>query len=292
MSAAATTSYPFARERNLILGLLLALAALAWSLLIWQAMDMDETSDASSATGMVMDTAQPAQGMEDVSQSSMGDGSNMDMGLTMGFSAALYIGLWAAMMVAIMFPTAAPMILTFAHVQQNRQRRGQVFVPTWLFAGAYVALWSATGIIAYGVALGGDTLAENWGWLMDNAPRVGGVVLLLAGLYQLSPLKRTCLAKCRTPMGFIMTSWRDGKGGAIRMGLEHGVYCLGCCWMLFVILFPLGMMNVAAMAIITAFIFAEKVMPIGRQMATAGAVALLLLGVTVVFVPDALPTTM
>src|SRR5678815_166008 len=118
------------RQRNLILASLLILAALAWGVLIWQAGMMDDE----------------------------------DMGLTMGMSAPLFIAIWVAMMVAIMFPTAAPMILTFARVQTNRQQRGQVFVPTWLFVASYIALWSATGVLAYGAATLGDELADNSMW--------------------------------------------------------------------------------------------------------------------------------
>jgi predicted metal-binding membrane protein len=119
------------------------------------------------------------------------------------------------------------------------------------------------------------------------------VVLIVAGLYQLSPLKDKCLAQCRTPTTFIMTRWREGRVGALRMGLEHGAFCLGCCWLLFVILFPLGMANVAAMAGITLLIFAEKTLAIGKPVARAAAVALVAYGALVLLVlPDALPTNM
>jgi predicted metal-binding membrane protein len=251
-----TAAYPLSRERNLILGVLLLLAAAAWAVLIRQSRMTDEG----------------------------------EMGLTMGMGAPLFIALWAAMMVAIMFPTAAPMILTFARVQKNRQERGQLYVPTWLFVGSYILLWFATGLVAYLVAAGGDEMAEDSIWLMDNAARIGGGVLILAGLYQLSPLKSTCLSKCRSPMSFILGSWRDGRVGAVVMGLEHGVYCLGCCWLLFVILFPLGMMNVAAMALITFVIFAEKSLAIGPNVGRLAAAALIVYGAVVIFVPDALPT--
>lgn len=113
---------------------------------------------------------------------------------------------------------------------------------------------------------------------------------MLAGVYQLSPLKEACLAKCRTPITFLMTSWRDGQGGAFRMGLEHGADCLGCCWLLFLILFPLGLMNIAAMAVITALIFAEKSLPAGRIVGRVAAAALILSGLAVVAFPAALPT--
>ncbi len=254
---ATAASYPLPRERNLILGSLLVLAAAAWALLIWQA--------------SVMDT---------------------DMSLTMGMAAPVFVGIWIAMMVAIMFPTAAPMILMFARVHNQRRQRGQNFVPTWVFASSYLLVWAASGLAAYGIAVAGDKLADQSGWVLDNAARIGGGVLIAAGLYQLSPLKSICLSKCRTPISFILNSWRDGYAGSFRMGLEHGVYCLGCCWMLFVILFPLGMMNVAATALITLLIFAEKSTPIGKQMAAVAAAGLIVYGVLVIAFPDLLPTVM
>ena len=256
---AATTTRPLVRERNLVLASLLVLAAAAWALLAWQ---------------------------------SRSDDGDMAMGLTMGMAAPLFMAMWVAMMVAMMFPTAAPMILTFARVHASKRERGQPFVPTWVFVSSYLVVWTAFGVVAYGVAVGAERLADQSMWLMEHAARFGGGVLVLAGLYQLSPLKRACLTKCRTPLDFILTSWRDGYGGSFRMGLEHGFYCLGCCWLLFVILFPLGVMNVAAMAVITLLIYAEKSLPLGRQAGVLAAVALVAYGMLVIFVPDALPTVM
>ena len=252
-----TQTYPLPTHRNAIVGALLALAAASWAVLVWQ-----------------------------------GQASRDAMGLTMGMAAPLFIAIWVVMMVAMMFPTAAPMILMFARVQEGKRGRGQSVVPVWVFVGAYMAVWAAFGVGAYGVAVGAQALADRNMWLMDHAARIGGMVLVLAGVYQLSPLKRACLSKCRTPMSFILTSWRDGQGGALRMGVEHGVYCLGCCWMLFVILFPLGVMNVAAMALITLLIFAEKSLPLGPHAATLAAAALVVYGVAVMAVPSALPTMM
>jgi predicted metal-binding membrane protein len=254
---ALSSSYPLPRERNLILGSLLLLAAAAWALLIWQAAVMDE-----------------------------------EMSLTMGMGAPLWIALWIAMMVAIMFPTAAPMIMMFARVHAKRKERDQTFVPTWTFASSYLLVWGVAGVVAYAIAVAGDALADESVWVMDNAPRIGGGLLIAAGVYQLSPLKYVCLNKCRSPISFILHSWRDGVAGSFRMGIEHGVYCLGCCWLLFLILFPLGMMNIAVLALITLLIFAEKSTPIGRQVALLAAVALIVYGAVVVFVPDALPMMM
>ncbi len=140
--------------------------------------------------------------------------------------------------------------------------------------------------------MGIEKLAAQSMWLMENAAYLGGVVLLVAGLYQLSPLKNICLSKCRTPLQFILSSWHDGYGGAFRMGLEHGAYCLGCCWLLFVILFPLGIMNIAVMALVTALIYAEKALPIGRQISQLAGVGLIGYGVLVMFLPAALPMGM
>ena len=246
------------RERYLILGGLLILSALAWVFLIWQA----------GMTG-----SQP-------------------MGLTMGMSALLFISIWIVMMVAMMFPTAAPMILMFSKIYTSKRQQELPFVPTWVFVSAYLLVWSLCGVVAYPLAVGIEQLAGQSMWLMDNAARLGGVVLLLAGLYQLSPLKDICLSKCRTPLQFILSSWHDGYGGAFRMGLEHGAFCLGCCWLLFVILFPLGIMNIAVMALVTALIFAEKVLPIGRQISKLAGAGLIVYGALIMFLPAALPVGM
>jgi len=144
---------------------------------------------------------------------------------------------------------------------------------------AYLLVWSLCGVVAYFLAVGIEQVAAQSMWLMTNAARLGGVVLVVAGLYQLSPLKHACLAKCRTPLQFILSSWRDRYGGAFRMGLEHGAYCLGCCWLLFVILFPLGIMNIAVMALVTLLIYAEKSLSIGQQIGRLAGVGLIAYGV-------------
>ncbi len=184
--------------------------------------------------------------------------NTMGMGLTMGMGAALFLAIWVVMMIAMMFPAAA-------------------------------LIWTLFGGLIYLGANVSGVLAQQVPWLMMNASRIVGGIVVLAGLYQLTPLKRVCLAKCCTPLDFILHSWRDGYPGAFRMGLEHGIYCLGCYWLLFVLLFPLGMMNIAAMALLTALIFAEKVVPRGARIAQFAALALILYGALVIVVPAALP---
>src|SRR5947209_2411880 len=260
LSMTTANSYPFPRERQLILGVLLMLAAASWALLIWQAAAMNSQA--------------------------------MGMGLTMGMSTGLFLAIWVVMMIAMMFPTAAPMILMFTRVYAGKRQQSQAFVPTWVFVSAYLLIWTLFGLVAYPLALGAERLAGQSMWLMTNAPRIGGALLIVVGLYQLSPLKHICLAKCRTPLQFILGSWHDGYGGTLRMGLEHGAYCLGCCWFLFVILFPLGIMNIAVMALLTALIFAEKALPFGRQISQLAGVALIIYGALVIFLPAVLPMGM
>jgi predicted metal-binding membrane protein len=211
---------------------------------------------------------------------------------TMGLRTPMFLAIWVVMMVAMMFPTAAPMILTFHTVQASKRERGEAFVATWVFVAAYMLVWTLAGIAAYGGALAAEAIAARASLSVVSVARIGGGVLVAAGLYQLTPLKDACLSKCRTPISFIMTSWRDGVAGAVRMGLLHGAYCLGCCWLLFVILFPLGIMNVAAMAVITLIIFAEKTMAWGRLVARTTAAALVVYGAVVLVRPQILPTFM
>jgi predicted metal-binding membrane protein len=247
-------------QRNLILGLLLGLAIAAWVLLAWQA----ASGDMAGAMGS----------------------------LTMGMRAPLFLTIWVIMMVAMMFPASAPMILTFHRIQIAKRERGEAFVATWVFVTAYMLVWVLAGIAAYAGALAAEWFADGAAISASAAARIGGGTLIAAGLYQLTPLKDRCLSKCRTPLSFIMTSWRDGAIGVLRMGLSHGAYCLGCCWLLFVILFPLGIMNIGAMAAITALILAEKTLPWARVTAGVSATALLVYGALVLAFPHALPTFM
>ena len=263
---------PLARPRNVILVTLLVLSAVGWGLVVWQA--ATDGSMSGSSMSMAMD----------------GD-MNKSVDLTMGMAAPLFFAMWVAMMVAMMFPAAAPMILLFDRVERGKREAGRSYVPTAYFVGAYLALWTAFGGVAFALAAGVDRLAANSEWVSGQWARLGGVLLIAAGIYQLTPLKQVCLSKCRTPLAFLMTSWRDGKVGAIQMGLLHGGYCLGCCWLLFVILLPLGIMNVAAMVVIALLVFGEKCLPIGNRLVHAAALVLVIYGLVVTMFPGALPTT-
>jgi predicted metal-binding membrane protein len=192
---------------------------------------------------------------------------------------ALNMAIWWAMMPGMMLPSAAPMILTFATINRNKRGRGQPFVPTIVFASGYLIAWGLFGISA--------TVAD---WGLERAalispttgrliPALGAAVVIAAGIYQLTPLKSVCLTHCRSPFDFVLNHWRDGTRGALRMGLEHGIYCLGCCWFLMALLFAAGIMSLLWMAAITVFVFAEKLFPGGEWIARISGVALLGLGV-------------
>jgi predicted metal-binding membrane protein len=198
--------------------------------------------------------------------------------------------MWAVMMAAMMFPTASPMVLAFHRIQSGKRERGEAFVSTWMFVAGYIAVWAAAGLVAYSGALMAERLAARLGLSAESAARLGGGLLIASGLYQLTPLKNVCLSKCRSPIGFIMTAWREGRSGALRMGAVHGATCLGCCWMLMAILFPLGLMNVAIMALVMLVVFAEKTLAWERVAVYGTAAVLMLYGAVVVVVPHLLPT--
>ena len=220
----------------------------------------------------------------DRSNSGMAMGMNMaDTRVWTGADFLLMILMWAVMMVAMMAPTATPMLLAFASVNRKRRESRQPYVSTTVFLAGYLATWAGFAVLA---------TAGNWGLhqasllssMMGESTNayLGGGLLLVAGVFQWSPLKRACLNKCRSPLGFIMTSWRDGKGGALRMGLEHGAFCLGCCWMLMGLLFVLGVMNLVWVAALAAFVLAEKVLPKAAWFTRATGIALAAWGILMI----------
>jgi predicted metal-binding membrane protein len=200
-------------------------------------------------------------------------------------SALLFLPLWMSMMVAMMFPAIAPVVSLFATISQKRRAAGQPAAPTWVFLAGYLSVWSRFGIGAYVLSLIVPALGMMaTGLRMDN-PVAAGIVLMLAGLYQLSPLKQVCLHHCRSPLGVILHGWRDGRGGAFRMGFGHGAYCLGCCWGLMLVLFAVGLMNLAWMLILTLAIFVEKILPQGPLISKLIALVLILFGMFTLVMP-------
>lgn len=195
-----------------------------------------------------------------------------------------FLGVWVVMMVAMMFPSVAPTIALYSRMTRERSPLSPL-----LFAGGYLVTWAGAGLVAFALAgiLGrvpGDLLA----W--DRAGRwIAGGTLVVAAVYELTPLKDVCLGKCRSPLGFLLGSWRDGRRGALRMGAKNGAWCVGCCWALMASLFALGVMSVVWMAFVAGLIAVEKTLP-WRRVATYGTAAVLLvLGLLLVVAPDAIP---
>ena len=201
-----------------------------------------------------------------------------------------YVGIWTTMMAAMMLPSALPMVVLFSRVSRERARRGFAeLVPSWLFVAGYLAVWTAYGLVAYGIYRA--VIAAGTEWLAwDRAgPYVAGAALAAAGLYELTPLKDVCLRHCRSPLHFLLHDWRKGRLGAFRMGAEHGAFCVGCCWGLMLALFALGVMSLFWMAVVAAVILAEKLAPAGDRLTRLFAVALIALGVWVAAAPASVP---
>jgi predicted metal-binding membrane protein len=184
--------------------------------------------------------------------------------------------MWAVMMVAMMVPSASPMIETYARIA--RSRSGASAYNLWLFAAAYIVVWAlfSAAATAGQIALQRAALITSG---FATTPLMGGIILASAGIYQLTPLKQACLGHCRSPIGFFMMEWRDGAAGAFKMGLKHGAFCVGCCWALMALLFVLGVMNLLWVAAISVFVLLEKATPYGRAIARVTGVAMLVCGI-------------
>ena len=192
-----------------------------------------------------------------------------------------FIGVWVVMMAAMMFPSVSPTIALYARMSRSR------LLPA-AFTSGYLSTWAAAGAVAFLIALAMTHVAQDLAWT-DGGQTFAGATLLIAAAYELTPVKDVCLGKCRSPLGTLLGSWRAGWGGAFRMGLGNGAWCVGCCWALMASLFALGVMSVTWMAVIAGLIAAEKTIP-WRRVATYGTtVVLVVLGVLVLFAPDALP---
>ncbi|ROO23770.1 DUF2182 domain-containing protein [Salinisphaera orenii] len=249
----ATMSTMHARERVLI-GLALAvITVLAWGHL------------AAAGSGSGMGTAMAMPGFA---------GWGLEM-------LATSVGMWAVMMVAMMLPSASPMILTYARVRQQRATHGRATMPTWLFVAGYLAVWMAAGMLLAITQWGLHQSALLSSAMGQVGPLLGGGLLITAGAFQFSGLKEACLGKCRTPLSFLMTEWRDGPLGALVMGVRHGAFCTGCCWALMLLMFVGGVMSLVWMAALALYFLAEKLLPRPELVGRATGAALILGGVFV-----------
>jgi predicted metal-binding membrane protein len=186
------------------------------------------------------------------------------MGDEMPMGAGLWIGAWTVMMAAMMLPSTSPLVLLYA--------RQSTATSSALLTAGYVGVWAGVGLAAYGVDMR----------LPDPSNGAVGAVLVGAGLYQLTPLKTACLKRCRNPADFLVTHWRRGRVGALRLGVEHGAYCVGCCWALMGVLIVAGSMSLAWVVAIALVVAGEKLLPAGQLFGRLGGVGLLVAGIVVV----------
>jgi predicted metal-binding membrane protein len=209
----------------------------------------------------------------------MDRGPGTDLG-TLGW----FVGVWVVMMAAMMLPSVSPTIALYSRMTRSRSP-----VAALVFTSGYLLTWTIAGFVAYAVSdVGGSVFGGSLAW--DRAGRwVAGGVLVVAALYELTPLKDACLGKCRSPLGFLLGSWRGGLSGSLRMGAKHGTWCVGCCWALMAALFALGVMSIAWMAFVGALIAAEKTLPWRRAVTNGTAAVLIVLGLLLIAAPDAIP---
>ena len=222
------------RQRVVIVAALAGIVALAWLYLFLAAADMT-----AAMAGMNRTMAMPAKGAVDL---------------------LVLFAMWLVMMVGMMLPSVAPVILTFATVNRNRRARDEPYVPAALFTAGYLLAWVGFSLAATLAqwALERAALLSPMDMTMDSR-LLGGLLFLAAGLYQFTPVKLACLSFCRSPLDFIVNHWQDGSGGAVRMGMTHGLYCLGCCWILMLLLFVGGVMNLLWVAALAGVVLIEKV---------------------------------
>jgi predicted metal-binding membrane protein len=218
--------------------------------------------------------------------SGMDAGPGTDLG-----NVGWFLGIWVVMMAGMMFPSIAPMVVMYARVQEGKRERGQPAPSgaTATFVGGYLVSWAAAGLLGYTIVEAVRSLDPTWLAWDEAGPYVAGAVIVAAAIYQLTPLKDVCLRHCRNPLMFIANHWHPGRAGALRMGIEHGGFCVGCCWMLMAALFALGVMSLGWMAFIAALIAGEKLLP-WKAIANRGiAVLLLALGIAVAFSAEDVP---
>jgi predicted metal-binding membrane protein len=197
------------------------------------------------------------------------------------FYAVLMFTMWWVMMIAMMVPSAAPMVLLFAAIKRKQTASVSPSVEAWIFLGGYLLIWAGFSLVA-ALAQWGLERAGLLSMAMASTSAVlGGVILLAAGLYQFTPVKSACLRYCQSPVLFLSRHWRPGAVGALGMGLRHGSYCLGCCWFLMALLFVSGVMNLVWIAGIALYVACEKLLPLGHRLSRAAGAALIVSGTIV-----------
>ncbi len=196
---------------------------------------------------------------------------------TQGYAVLMFV-MWWVMMIAMMLPSAAPMLLLFARVNRTQQTQGAPFVPTGVFAAGYLVAWGGFSALAATTQWGLERVGLLSAMMASTSAVFGGMVLIAAGVYQLTPLKHACLQHCRSPLQFVTHHWRTGTLGAFRMGIDHGAFCLACCWFLMGLLFVGGVMNLYWIVGLAVFVLLEKTIPAGHWLGSLTGIGLIMWG--------------
>ena len=245
------TASAIRRDRVVILIAIVLATVIAWSWLINMARDM---------------TSAPMMGMPAMDPWALGNLISM-------------VIMWVIMMVGMMLPSATPMILIYARVVRQKNTLSAARALTASFTVGYLVVWAAFSVVATLLQAALQDLDLISSMLESTSSVLGGALFIAAGVYQLTPLKRACLKGCRSPLDFVLHSWRKGRIGSLVMGLEHGVLCAGCCWMMMMLLFVVGVMNLFWVAALTVLVLAEKALPAGEWTARIGGVSMLGAGI-------------
>lgn len=248
------------QDRFIVLAGLAGITLLTWGYMVYEAQAMYETG-ICRCFGMAM-------------------GSPDTTAWEMGELLPLFL-MWAVMMVAMMTPSTSPMVLTFAAVNRKRREKARPFVPTAIFLLGYLAVWTAFSAVAAVAQWVLHATALLSPMMESTSPLLGGGLLVVAGVFQWTPFKNACLTHCRSPLSFLMTSWREGRRGAFLMGIIHGAYCTGCCWFLMALLFVAGVMNIWWIAILSGLVLLEKILPWGVLTGRIAGIGLCAWGLTI-----------
>lgn len=252
MEAAAPLERVLRHDRRIVAAALGGITLIAWAYMVYEARGMEATGTCECA-GMAM--------------------SGPDVEPWSLFAVVPLSLMWLEMMIAMMIPSAAPMILTFARVNRQRRAQERPFVPTSLFVLGYFIIWGAFSVVAALAQWGLHGAALLSPMMESTSPILGGALLIGAGVFQWTPWKHACLKHCRSPLNFLLVDWREGRKGALAMGIKHGAFCAGCCWLLMALLFVAGVMNMLWVAVITLLVLLEKAAPHGLRLGgVAGAV--------------------
>jgi predicted metal-binding membrane protein len=190
----------------------------------------------------------------------------------------MLVVMWSVMMIAMMVPSTIPMVMMFTAVNRNKRQRNQAYVPTFIFTLGYLVAWIGFSLLASGAQWQLHTAGLLDPMMNSNSRLLSGIVLVLAGVYQWTPYKEACLRQCRTPLGFLMSEWREGRAGALMMGVRHGLFCIGCCWALMLVLFAAGVMNMLWVLLIAVFVLLEKILSVARFIRIGSGLGLIVWG--------------